>query len=69
VVAQDTGLDGLYPLGEGLITFRTVDEAAAAVHEIAGDYRRHARAARALAEAHFDSDLVLANLVDAVEAA
>jgi hypothetical protein len=39
------------------------------VHEIAGDYRRHARAARALAEAYFDSDLVLANLVDAVEAA
>jgi hypothetical protein len=69
VVAQDTGLDGLYPLGEGLVTFRTVDEAAAAVHEIAGDYRRHARAARELAEAYFDSDLVLANLVDAVEAA
>lgn len=69
VVAQDTGLDGLYPLGEGLIAFRTVDEAAAAVHEIAGDYRRHARAARALAEAYFDSDLVLANLVEAVEAA
>jgi glycosyltransferase involved in cell wall biosynthesis len=69
VVAQDTGLDGLYPLGEGLVTFRTVDEAAAAVREIAGDYRRHARAARELAEAYFDSDLVLANLVDAVEAA
>jgi hypothetical protein len=69
VVAQDTGLDGLYPLGEGLVTFRTVEEAAAAVHEIAGDYRRHARAARELAEAYFDSDLVLANLVDAVKAA
>jgi hypothetical protein len=69
VVAQDTGLDALYPVGEGLVTFRSVDEAAAAVHEIAGDYRRHARAARELAEAHFDSDLVLANLADAVEAA
>jgi hypothetical protein len=69
VVAQDTGLEGLYPLGEGLVTFRTVDEAASAVHEISGDYRRHARAARALAETYFDSDLVLGNLVDAVEAA
>jgi hypothetical protein len=69
VVAQDTGLEGLYPLGEGLVTFRTVDEAAAAVHEIAGDYRRHARVARELAEAYFNSDLVLANLIDAVEAA
>jgi hypothetical protein len=69
VVAQDTGLEGLYPLGEGLVTFRTVDEAAAAVHEIADDYRRHARVARELAEAYFNSDLVLANLIDAVEAA
>jgi hypothetical protein len=69
VVAQDTGLDGLYPLGEGLVAFRTVDEAAAAVHEVAGDYGRHARAARELAAAYFDSDLVLANLVDAVAAA
>jgi hypothetical protein len=69
VVAQDTGLDGLYPLGEGLVTFRTVEEAAAAVHEITGDYERHARVARELAEAYFDSDLVLANLVGAVEAA
>jgi hypothetical protein len=69
VVAQDTGLEGLFPLGEGLVTFRTVDEAAAAVHEIAGDYRRHARVARELAEAYFNSDLVLANLIDAVEAA
>jgi hypothetical protein len=69
VVAQDTGLDGLYPLGEGLVTFRTVEEATAAVHEIAGDYERHARVARELAEAYFDSDLVLANLVGAVEAA
>jgi hypothetical protein len=69
VAAQDTGLDGLYPLGEGLVTFRTVEEAAAAVHEIAGDYERHARVARELAEAYFDSDLVLANLVGAVEAA
>lgn len=68
VVAQDTGLDGLYPLGEGLLTFRTVEEAAAAVHEIAGDYRLHARVARELAEAYFDSDLVLTNLVDVVEA-
>jgi hypothetical protein len=69
VVAQDTGLEGLYPLGEGLVTFRTVDEAASAVHEISGDYRRHARAARELAETYFDSDLVLGNLVDALEAA
>ena len=35
----------LYPLGEGLLTFSTLDEAVAGVEEIAGDYDRHARAA------------------------
>ena len=34
VLAQDTGLEGLVPLGEGLLTFSTLDEAAAAVEEI-----------------------------------
>jgi hypothetical protein len=69
VVAQDTGLDGLYPLGEGLLAFDTPDEAESAVDEIRHDYERHARAARELAEAYFDSDLVLGRLVDLVEAA
>jgi hypothetical protein len=69
VVAQNTGLDGLYPLGDGLLAFDTPDEAEAAVDEIWHDYERHARAARELAEAYFDSDLVLGRLVDEVHAA
>jgi hypothetical protein len=64
VLAQDTGLDELYPLGEGLLTFSTLDDAVAGVEEIAGDYDRHARAARELAVEHFDSDAVLARLLD-----
>jgi hypothetical protein len=63
VLAQDTGLDGLYPLGEGLLTFRTVEEAAAGVEEIEADYPRHSRAARELAEAYFGSDHVLERLL------
>ena len=63
VIAQDTGLSDLYPLGEGLLPFRTLDEAAAAVASVAGDYARHSRAARALAEVHFDSDKVLSRLL------
>ena len=42
VVAQDTGLEGLYPLGTGLLAFSTLDEAAAAVEAVAADYERHA---------------------------
>jgi hypothetical protein len=63
VLAQDTGLDGLYPLGEGLLAFRTVEEAAAGVKEICGDYPRHSVAARELAEAYFGSDQVLGRLL------
>jgi len=64
VVAQDTGLDGLYALGEGLLTFTTVEEARAAVEDVCRDYGRHARAARALAEDCFDSSKVLQRLLD-----
>jgi hypothetical protein len=63
VVAQDTGLAGHYPLGEGLLAFSSVDQALTAVEEVARNYERHARAARALAETHFDSDRVLTRLL------
>jgi hypothetical protein len=63
VLAQDTGLQRLYPIGEGLLTFRTLEEARAGVEEIVGDHARHARAARALAEEYFDSDKVLRGLL------
>ena len=64
VLAQDTGLKGLLPIGEGLVTFTALDEAAAGVEAIAGDWQRHARAARDLAETYFDSDVVLSRLLD-----
>ena len=63
VLAQDTGLQGLYPTGEGLITFRTLEEAAAGAEELKRDYPHHCRAARDLAEAVFDSDKVLSRLL------
>jgi hypothetical protein len=63
VLAQDTGIRGLYPLGDGLVTFTTLDEALAGVEVIAGNYRHHARAARTLAEEYFDSDKVLRRLI------
>lgn len=63
VIVQDTGIRNLYPTGEGLLTFTTLDEATAAVEEVATNYQRHARAAREIAEAHFDSDKVLCQLL------
>jgi hypothetical protein len=66
VLAQDTGLDGLLPTGEGLVTFSTLDEAVAGVEEIEGDYDRHSRAAREIAEEHFAAAKVLPRLLEEV---
>ena len=66
VLVQDTGLAELYPVGEGLLAFSTLDEAVAGVESIAGDYERHARAAREVAETCFASDVVIRRLVEAV---
>jgi hypothetical protein len=66
VVAQETGFSDFLPVGQGLLAFETAEEAAAALDEVAADYPRHRRAARDLAEAHFDSDRVLTSLLEAV---
>jgi hypothetical protein len=64
VLAQDTGLGDHYPVGEGLLVFSTLEEAAAGVEEIERDYERHSAAARALAEDHFDARAVLGRLLE-----
>lgn len=69
VVTQDTGLGDHFPLGEGLITFRTLDDAVEAVKDVSGDYQRHARAARTIAEDYFDSNKVLKDLLDRLDIA
>ena len=52
-VVQDTGFSTHLPTGEGLLAFRTIDEARAGLDAIATNYARHSRAARDLAMAHF----------------
>jgi hypothetical protein len=64
VVTQDTGFGHVLPEGEGLLAWRTLDEAVTAIEALNADYERHARAARALAETHFDSDRVLSDLIE-----
>jgi hypothetical protein len=54
-VVQDTGPNPQLDGGEGLLRFTTVPEAAAALDAVAADYEHHRRAARALAEEHFDA--------------
>ena len=63
VVVQDTGFSAVLPVGEGLMSFTTVEEAVAAIRHVEANYTRHAKAARAIAEAYFDSDKVLTRLI------
>lgn len=63
VVAQDTGFSRHLPTGAGLLAFETYEEALAAIRAVELDYAIHSRAARGLAEAHFDSDRVLPSLL------
>lgn len=64
VLVQDTGFSRTYPVGEGLLPFRTVDEAVRGVEAIQREPRRHQEASRALAEEFFDSDCVIGRLLD-----
>ncbi len=63
VVAQDTGFSSVYPCGEGLFAFTTCAEALEAIEAINADYERHCRAARAVAEEHFEAAGVAGRLL------
>jgi hypothetical protein len=62
VLAQDTGFTHRYGSSEGIVAFSDLDGAAAGADLISGDYEHHSRAAREIAEEHFDSKKVLPRL-------
>jgi ATP-binding cassette, subfamily B, bacterial len=63
VVTEDTGFGDVLPVGEGLFAVANVDEAAAAVEAIDGDYARHSRAASEIAQEQFRAERVLGELL------
>jgi hypothetical protein len=65
-LVQDTGFSHTLPVGDGLLAFRTLDDAVAGARSIADDYERHGHAARALAKAFFDANRVLGRLSEEV---
>lgn len=67
-LVQDTGFSRSYPTGEGLVAFRTLDEAVERAAQIVAAYDDHCAAARRLAEEHFDSDKVLGRFLEEVGA-
>jgi hypothetical protein len=64
VVVQDTGFAPVLPVGDGILSFTTLEEAADGVQRVASDYQRHSTAACSVAEAYFHSDVVLADLLE-----
>jgi hypothetical protein len=62
-LVQDTGIRGLYPVGEGMLVFGSLEEALDGAESICRNYDRHAQAARRVAEDCFDSDKVLRRLL------
>ncbi|HEU4704000.1 MAG TPA: hypothetical protein VFS37_16075 [Conexibacter sp.] len=62
-IVQATGLPPELACGEGLLTFATPAEASAAAAAVLADPGRHARAARALAQEHFDAERVVGGVL------
>jgi hypothetical protein len=59
VLVQDTGFSRILPVGEGLLAFRTLQEAVSGAAEITARYPEHCAGARKLAEEYFESERVL----------
>ncbi len=64
IVVQDTGFEPYIVPGDGLITYRTAEEAAHGIIEVERGYERHSAAALDLARHYFDSGKVLQKLID-----
>ena len=65
---QDTGWTAHLPHGKGLLAFDDADSAAEALRSVVADLPKHARAAREIAEQHFDSRRVLSDMIDQIGA-
>jgi hypothetical protein len=66
VLVQSTGFEEHLPTGEGLLAFRSLEEAAAMIDEINRDYTAHCHAARRIAEEYFDSNRVLTRMLQEI---
>jgi hypothetical protein len=62
-VVQDTGFEEVLPTGEGLLSFRSPEEAVDGLRSVVADYPRHSRAARELAGEYFRAETVLGRLL------
>lgn len=69
VLHQETGFSEWLPTGEGVFAFSSADDVVAALERIEGDYERHARAARTIAEEHFEARTVIGRMLEEADLA
>jgi hypothetical protein len=67
-IVQETGFGRSLPVGEGLLSYRTANDAVNAIQTIDRDYPAHCQAARAIAERYFDARKVLSQVVNDIPA-
>ncbi len=63
VVVQDTGWSDHMPTGDGVLSFRTMEEAVAGIEAVAKNYPHHCDAARTYARTYFEAAKVCAELL------
>jgi hypothetical protein len=63
-VVQHTGPSDYLPNGEGFFRFATIEEAIAGLEAVNADYQRHCHAARAIVEAYFDGQQIVAQILN-----
>jgi hypothetical protein len=64
VIVQDTGFQTWLPVGEGVLAFRSIDEALSCIQDVETRYQRHCRTARDLVEEFFGAEKVLGKLLE-----
>lgn len=63
-IVQDTGFTKWMETGAGVIPFKNLEEAIAAIEEVNSNYTFHSQSARALVGEYFDSYKVLSQLIE-----
>lgn len=63
VVVQDTGFSKFIPSGEGVITFRTLQEAKEGLERVCKQYEQHKKAASDIVNEYFDHNIVLNDFI------
>ena len=64
VITQETGFTAHYGGKEGLLSFSTMEEIVDAVASVRADYKKHSRAALAIAKEVFEAEKVLGSLLE-----